>query len=380
MNKSAQILVVDDEPDTLEVLSRQLSPENYKVLTATSGKKSLELLKKHKPDLILMDLMMPGMDGFETIKIIRDTIKDFIPIIIVTATRDDTESITRGFSVGADDYIVIPCNKGELLARIRAMLRIKELHDNLKERNQELAGAYNKIKETHEQLVHAGKMVAIGQLSAGAAHEINNPLAAIIGFTEAVLLDIKNQRHTPDEIVHDLEIVLKNAGRCKAIMSSLLTFARAKEPEKQETDINSHLNDALSLIEYKTKAQNIKVIKRYEKNLCVVNMDRDQMTQVFVNFISNAQNAMPDGGELLIRTWRENNFVGIEFKDTGAGIEKENLSKIFDPFFTTSGPGKGIGLGLSLSYSIIKRHEGNIKVSSEGKNKGASFIIEIPAQ
>src|SRR3990167_7349130 len=126
MNKPAHILIVDDEPDTIEILSRQLSMENYKVLKASSGKKSLELLKKHKLDLVLMDIKMPGMDGFETITIIRDTVKDFIPIIIVTATRDDTESITRGFGVGADDYIVIPCSKEELLARIKAMLRIKE--------------------------------------------------------------------------------------------------------------------------------------------------------------------------------------------------------------------------------------------------------------
>ena len=148
MNKSAHILVVDDEPDTIEILSRQLNAENYKVLKACSGKESLELLKKHKPDLILMDIMMPEMDGFETIKIIRDTVKSFIPIIIVTASKDDTESITRGFAVGANDYVVIPCHKEELLARIKAMLRIKELHDALEKRNRKLAEAYDRIKQT----------------------------------------------------------------------------------------------------------------------------------------------------------------------------------------------------------------------------------------
>ena len=107
-------------------------------------------------------------------------------------------------------------------------------------------------------------------------------------------------------------------------------------------------------------------------------MDQDLMMQVFLNVISNAQNAMPNGGKLHVRTWPENNFELIEFEDTGAGIEKENLLKVFDPFFTTRQPGQGVGLGLSISYSIVKRHEGSIEAKSDGKNKGASFVIKIP--
>ena len=236
------------------------------------------------------------------------------------------------------------------------------------------------LKDSQEQLFQTSKMASLGQLSAGAAHEINNPLAGIVGFTEATILDLKNERISPDRIVHDLGIVLKNAERCKVIISNLLNFARAKELQRQESDINSLIDDALALVEYKTAAQNIKVVKRYEKNPRKVNIDQDQIMQVLINVISNAQNAMPNGGELLVRTGSENNFALIEVKDTGIGIEKENLLRVFDPFFTTREPGQGVGLGLSISYSIIKRHEGSIEAKSDGKNKGASFIIKIPLQ
>jgi len=150
MHKDAHILVVDDDPDTVEILSRQLSLENYKIFKAYSGRESLELLKKHKPDLILMDITMPGMNGFETIRIIRDTVTEFIPIIIVTASKDDTASIARGFAVGANDYIVIPCHKAELLARIKAMLRIKELHDALRESE----ARYRTLLEASSDLIY----------------------------------------------------------------------------------------------------------------------------------------------------------------------------------------------------------------------------------
>ena len=235
------------------------------------------------------------------------------------------------------------------------------------------------LKEAQEQLFQTSKMASLGQLSAGAAHEINNPLAGVVGFTEAILLDLENERIAPDRIANDLKIVLKNANRCKVIISNLLNFIRAKDLKRQESDLNSFIDDALALVEYKTNSQNIEVVKKYEKSPRKVSIDQDQMMQVLINVISNAQNAMPEGGELLVRTWSENNFALIEVKDTGIGIEKENLLRVFDPFFTTREPGQGVGLGLSISYSIMKRHEGSIEVKSDGKNKGASFIIKIPA-
>jgi len=264
------------------------------------------------------------------------------------------------------------------MQQIRLFKENQRLIDELQLSSHKLEKTINELKKAQEQLVQAGKMYALGQLSAGAAHEINNPLAGIIGFTEAILSDLKNQRTIPDEIAHDMEIVLKNAERCKSIIGNLLTFARARELQRQESDINSLIDDALALVEYKTRFQNIEVVKRYGENLDKVNIDGDQMTHVFINIITNAQNAMPDGGELLVRTWSENNFALIEFKDTGIGIEKESLLKVFDPFFTTRQPSQGVGLGLSISYSIMRRHEGSIEAKSDGKNKGASFIVKIP--
>lgn len=234
------------------------------------------------------------------------------------------------------------------------------------------------LKDTQGQLFQSSKMASLGQLSAGTAHEINNPLAAILGFAEAALIDLGNQKIDSDKISSDLKIILKNAERCKVIVSNLMNFARAKELQRKEDDVNSLIDDSLALLEYRFTVQDIKVVKKYADNLPKVSIDRDQITQVLINVISNAQIAMPNGGELFVSTWLENNFVLIEFKDTGIGIEKENLLKVFDPFFTTRRPGQGVGLGLSVSYSIMKSHNGYIYVKSDGPNKGASFIIKLP--
>lgn len=280
-----------------------------------------------------------------------------------TGTKDEAGQLSRAFDT-MTQYLK------------KSTTSIESLNKEIIERNQmEVA-----LKEAQEQIFQTSKLASLGQLSAGAAHEINNPLAGIVGFTEATLLDLKNQRTDPEKIAHDLKIVLKNAERCKVIISNLLNFARAKELQRRESDINSLIDDALNLVEYKTVAQNIKVVKRYERNPRKVNIDQDQMMQVLINVISNAQDAMPSGGELLARTGSEDNFALIEIKDTGIGIEKENLIRVFDPFFTTREPGQGVGLGLSISYSIMKRHEGSIEAKSDGKNKGASFIIKIPLQ
>ena len=278
-----------------------------------------------------------------------------------TGTKDEAGQLSRAFDT-MTQYLK------------HTTASIESLNKEIIERKK----AEEELKEVQGQLFQSSKLASLGQLSAGAAHEINNPLAGITGFTEAILSDLKNQKISPDNIARDLKLVLKNAERCKVIMSNLLNFAKAKDLQRQESDINSLTDDALALVEYKTTAQNIKVVKRYQDNPHKVNIDLDQITQVFINVISNAQNAMPDGGELFVRTWSENNFELIEFKDTGIGIEKENLIKVFDPFFTTHHPGQGVGLGLSVSYSIMKRHEGSIEAKSDGKNKGASFIIKIP--
>lgn len=399
MSKSAHILIVDDEPDTVEILSRQLGLENYKVLKAYSGKESLELLKKHKPDLILMDIMMPQMDGFETIRIIRDTVKEFIPIVIVTATKDDTASVTRGFAVGANDYIVIPCNKEELLARIKAMLRIKELHDALGERNQKLIEAYKELEKTRANLTQSEKLAVMGRLVADVAHELNNPLAIVIGGTQLMLsrLDEKAQEV---KFKNQLETVLRNSRRCKTILSNLLGYGRTIGKKEEAVNLPDLIREAIDDVNYQYDMNGIDVVLNYpgfadspsrsamaecgasnELAVAEITGNRSALLSVFINLIRNARQAMGEKGCLTITIKKKDkHHIRVEIYDTGIGLSKEQKVKLFKPFASGWREVEGSGLGLATSLGIIKTHGGSMSAESEGEGKGATFTIVLPCE
>lgn len=376
MNKSANILIVDDEPDTAEILSRQLGIENYKVLKAYSGKESLELLKKHKLDLILMDLMMPEMDGFETIRIIRDTVKEFIPIIIVTATKDVTESITRGFTVGANDYIVIPCHKEELLARIKAMLRIKELHDLLGVRNQKLTEAYEKITENNGKLQ---KLAVMGRLVAEVSHEINNPLAIIIGGTQVVLSHL-DKKPSLFKIKSQLETVLRNARRCKNIIANMLNYNRTISKKEEAINLSTLIREAIEDVSYQYDMSGIEtVLNCNEIANAKITGNSTALLSVFINLIRNARQAMGEKGHLTITMQKEDKkYLRIEIHDTGSGISDKQKAELFKPFVSGWKERDGSGLGLATSLGIIEMHDGSMSAESGGVGKGAIFTILLP--
>lgn len=224
------------------------------------------------------------------------------------------------------------------------------------------------------QLIHSEKLAALGQLVAGIAHEINNPLTAVIGFSQL----LTSEPEVKGQIREDLLRIQQEAERARKIVQSLLSFSRPHKPEKIPTSINKLLEGILSLREYQLRVANIEVIKNFEQDLPLILGDQHQLEQVFLNIIVNAEQAMFEAhkkGKLLIETKKENNYLKISFTDDGPGIPKENLLKIFDPFFSTKD--KGTGLGLSIAYRIIEQHNGKIyALSKEGK--GTTFVIELP--
>ena len=434
MNKSAHILVVDDVPDMVEILSRQLRLEPYKIFKAYSGKESLELLKKNKLDLILMDVNMPEMDGFETIKIIRDTVKEFIPIIIVTASKDDTESITRGFAVGADDYVVIPCNKEELLARIKAMLRIKELHDTLEEKNQKLTEAYKELEKIRTNLTQSEKLAVMGRLVADVAHEINNPLAIIIGGIQLMLSRIDE---TQTIFKDHLERVLRNAQRCKTILGNILGYGHTVGKKDEVTNISNLIREAIENVSYQYDMNAIEVVLNYpdfaslpelgqgelglggsvdlpsrsalakqgahrnkggsatrlgearvtkrgtnsEQVLAEITGNRSALLSVFINLIRNARQAMGTKGRLTITIEKENKkHLRVEIRDTGIGMSAEQKTKLFKPFISGWKGVEGSGLGLTTSLGIIETHGGTLSAESAGEGQGSTFTIILPCE
>jgi len=230
-------------------------------------------------------------------------------------------------------------------------------------------------KRIEEQLIMTDRLASIGELSSGIAHELNNPLTSVIGFSQLLM-----EGDIPANIKEDLGTVYSEAQRAASIVKNLLTFARKHAPVKQLCQINSIIEDVLRLRAYEQRVNNIEIINHMATNLPGIMIDHFQMQQVFLNIIVNAEFAMLEAhhkGKLTITTEKIDNIVRISFADDGPGISEENMKHIFDPFFTTKEVGKGTGLGLSICHGIITEHGGKIYVKSE-KGQGANFVVELP--
>jgi two-component system NtrC family sensor kinase len=243
---------------------------------------------------------------------------------------------------------------------------------------------YERIRrETHLKLVRSVKLASLGQLSAGIAHEINNPLTAVLSYSSLLLDKAQGEKEKKW-----LTIIVDETKRCRNIVAGLLEFARQSTPEKVTTQVNDILDRAISLVENKESFHNIKIIKELDPSLPEVKIDRGQIYQVLTNLIINAGDAMNGKGTLTVQTrpftieskvTEDRQFVEVSITDSGCGIPDENMERLFDPFFTTKGPTVGTGLGLSICFGIIKRHGGNITVQSK-VNEGSTFIIHIPIE
>jgi len=221
----------------------------------------------------------------------------------------------------------------------------------------------------------ASRLASVGEMASGIAHEINNPLTAVIGFSQ-LLMDAD----LPEDIKEDLVIIHKEAQRAAGVARNLLTFARKHAPSKQLTNINSIIEGVLSLRAYEQNVSNIQIHAKLAPDLPEVMGDYSQLQQVFINIVLNAEAAMlgaNNGGTLTITTQRVNHSVRATLADNGPGISQENIDRIFDPFFTTKEVGKGTGLGLSICHGIVAEHGGRIYVKSK-PGSGATFVVELP--
>ena len=269
---------------------------------------------------------------------------------------------------GREMWISAIGTRTEYQGRPAILVSIRDITEQKK-----VEGAKRRLEE---QLQLSGRLAAIGELSAGVAHEINNPLAAIKGFSELLLA-----RYDLDEAVKsDVEAISKEAQRATKITQDLLSFARRHEPEKCFISINEALAKSLDLCACHMKANNIDMAVEFDPELPKTMADFFQMQQVFVNIIVNAEQAMAEAngrGKLTVKTQKDDNLIRISFTDNGPGIAEGNLKMVFDPFFTTKEVGKGTGLGLSICYGLVEAHGGRIYARSRA-GQGTSFIVEIP--
>jgi signal transduction histidine kinase len=429
--KKNSILIVDDTPMNIRLLFDILHADGFDISVVKSGEMALEKVPLIMPDLILLDVMMPGIDGFETCRHLKadESVKD-IPVIFMTALSD-VEDKVKGLKLGAVDYITKPIQVEEVLARVNVHLTLriaqKQLIQEVNERRQteaKLQQTLQELQQAQTQLVQSEKMSSLGELVAGVAHEINNPVNFIYGnLTHASqyihdLLRIVQlyQQYYPNAVpevqaeleANDLNFLLEDlpklldsmkigAKRIRDIVLSLRVFSRLDESEIKGVDIHEGIDSTLMILGHRLKGKpgspSIEVIKEYG-NLPLVECYAGQINQVFMNIISNAIDALEESlvscqlstvdgtlnnnPTIRIHTKAVGKQVVIQIADNGRGIPKELQKRIFDPFFTTKPVGVGTGMGLAISYQIIKeKHGGSLQCVSPSEG-GSEFVIAIP--
>ncbi len=255
----------------------------------------------------------------------------------------------------------------------------KEKPKELERVNRELKAAYKKLRETQGELIQAGKMAAVGELADGVAHEINNPLTSILGRAQ-LLLSGKYRKDLSPQVADHLKVIEEQAIRVAEITGNLMKFSQPSGGSFQLLEVNRVIEQTLSLIERQLFLSDIRIIRKFGSALPKVLGDETQLQEVFLNLVLNARDAMPEKGKLTIssKLGRKGKFVEVTFRDSGCGIDKEDLEKIFTPFFTTKKEKKAVGLGLAISYRVIRNHNARIEVESK-PDKGATFRIKLPA-
>lgn len=382
-----QILVVDDEKIILELTSMVLRSNGYQVLTAESGAKGLEIVERETPAVVLLDYMMPGMDGMTALRRIRER---FPATYVIMFTGKGSEEIAvELMKAGASDYILKPFSNQDLIDRIDNVLRIRriELHNKelreererllheIEQWNQELARRVEEksleLERAHAEIVQAEKLAALGHLSAGMAHEIRNPLNSINLFAQILQSGLTDD---PEKASYASKI-MKEVDRIDELLIKLLEASKRPRFELKPVSIADVIDRALAGFEALASAQNVQVEKDYVSVPPPILADASEIEQIFNNLFVNSLYEMQKGGKLAIRLSHDEHAIFVSVSDTGGGIPRENLKRIFDPFFTTKT--KGTGFGLSVVLRIVKTYSGRISVDSiEGK--GTVFQLQLP--
>ncbi len=428
-DRKPAILIVDDDAITRTTVDRVLTKAGYCTCQADCGESAVATVQECTPQLVLLDVMMPGIDGFETCRRLREQWDaQVLPILMMTGL-EDAQGVDKAFQEGATDFITKPLHWTLLVQRVRFALRARamaielasnvnelrdanaraaeyrvqlermnaELEDRVERRTQELGA-------TQSQLLKAEKLASVGHLAAGVAHEVNNPLSVVTGnlgtlgeYTSSLLqlidaydaavetsarqqFDALREQLDLDFLCEDLPDLLgqsrEELQRVKRTVQDLRSFAQIDQRGFQFVDLNACMDRAVSLMQSQL-GERIEIERRYAADLPEVECMVAELSQVFSNLLRNAIQAVAEEGRLCLSSGQEGGEIWFEVQDEGCGIAEDVLPRIFDPFFTTREVGAGAGLGLSVAYGVIEQHNGRIEVES-ATGSGSRFRVVLP--
>lgn len=393
MSPSAKILIIDDNLITCDLLMEQLATGGFKAETRYTGKDGLQALQEKLYDIVLIDIDLPDFDGLELINAIKKVSPDIL-FAMVTG-HDSVEKASLAFKRGAFDYFIKPFVLADIIHSLGAVLEKKDLRQQL--------------KLSQSQIIQQEKMAVIGQLAAGVAHEVNNP----VGFISSNLATLKkyidrltNFIQAQDEVLGEnkeseayrnlkeirrklkVDYLLDDIGelvseslegteRIKKIVQDLKNFSRMDAEAKSLANINDSIESALNIVwnELKYKCTINKELGELPLSLCYP----QKLSQVFMNILVNAGHAIKEKGEITIRSWHEKDCNRVDISDNGSGMPEEVKTRIFEPFYSTKAPGKGTGLGMSIAAEIVQKHGGKIELESQ-VGEGTTFHIYLPVR
>lgn len=370
------VLVVDDEPEMLHYLASTLATE-YRVVAASDGESGLRAAREQRPQLVVLDLMLPDTSGIEVGRQLRrEPGLEDLKILMLTARLDERSKL-EALEAGVDDFLPKPFSSVEVRTRIRNLLRAGELQANLRQRNTELHETLTRLKSTEAQLVQSEKMNALGCLSAGLLHEINNPLNSVMMALHTVEGALSGSNGEVRETLQDIDVSVRRIG---TIVSDLRTFAYPETMEHHRPfGIRAAVGSALRFTAH--DLQDIAVETDDVVDAQVVG-SQTQLTHVLINLLLNARDAIVATGDdrcprIAIGCRRQQERLLVYVRDNGGGMEEPVRRRVFEPFFTTKDVGQGMGLGLSICHTIIQNHGGQIDVADTGP-EGSEFVFDVP--
>jgi len=381
------VVIIDDDRNILELTSLILSKNGFQPYVADRAHEGFELISCHSPELVLLDYMMPEMDGLSALQRIKSRFPD--TYVVMLTGKGSEEVAVELMKNGASEYILKPFNNRNLVERLGNVLRIREieLHNRelqkqqeqllfeIEQWNQDLQKRVREkseaLQDAQEEIIQSEKLAAMGYLSAGMAHEIRNPLNSISLFVQLM----RQTTVEPDQLEHQAKI-LKEVDRIDSIIRKLLDASRRTRVISSNVQIDQVIDNAIEAFSPQIEARKIQVDRQYRCVPSPITADPTELEQIFTNLFLNSLDAMPRGGRLIIEVSENNGRVIVTVGDSGTGIAEDVLPNIFEPFYSTKS--RGTGMGLPVAQRIARMYEGSMVVESSS-SEGTTFRLEFPA-